>query len=205
MRYGLLGGTFDPVHQGHLHAAREIARAARLDRILLIPAGIPWQKAERKIAAPRDRLAMLQIAVGGDPLFEVSDIDLRREGPTYTIDMLAALKEMHPQDELVLIIGSDIVPRLDSWHRYREVIDQVEIIICGRPEFPLDLSQLPDGRFTVVDVNALPISSSGVRAMIQNGLDASDLLPEGVMSYISEHDLYLEQPFNQPRPEEYRL
>lgn len=205
MRRGLLGGTFDPVHRGHLFAAREIAQAARLDRVVLIPAGMPWQKADRRISSADDRLAMLEIAVAGDALFEVSDIDVRRSGPTYTIDMITELKAIYPNDELALMIGSDIVPRLSSWHRYQEVISQIEIVVCSRPEFALNLSNLPDGRFTIVDVNALPISSSGVRAMIQNGLDAGDLLPPGVMSYINDHDLYLEQPVSQPRPEEYRL
>lgn len=205
MRRGLLGGTFDPVHRGHLHAAREIARSAHLDRVLLIPAGMPWQKSNRHISPADDRLAMLALAVDGDELFEVSDIDVRRNGPTYTIDMITELKAIYPDDDLVLIIGSDIVPRLSSWHRYEEVIAQIEIVVCTRPEFPLDLSGLPDGRFSIVDISALPISSSGVRAMIQNGLDASDLLPSGVMTYINDHDLYLEQPVSQPRPEEFRL
>lgn len=205
MRRGLLGGTFDPVHRGHLHAAREIAQAAKLEKILLIPAGMPWQKSDRKISPADDRLAMLSIAVAGDPLFDVSDIDVRRTGPTYTFDMITELKELYPNDELVLIIGSDIVPRLNSWHRYQEVISMIEIIVCTRPEFPLDLSSLPDGRFTIIDVRALPVSSSGVRAMIHNGLDAADMLPQGVMDYITDHDLYLEQPVSQPRPEEYRL
>lgn len=205
MRRGLLGGTFDPVHRGHLHAAREIAALARLDSILLIPAGMPWQKADRTISSAEDRLAMLRLAVMDDELFEVSDIDVRRSGPTYTIDMIAELKAQYPQDELVLIIGSDIVPRLHTWHRYEEVISQIEILICSRPEFALDLSHLPDGKFRVLDVNALPISSSGVRAMIQNGLDASEMLPEGVQQYITDHDLYLERSITQPRPEEFRL
>lgn len=205
MRRGLLGGTFDPVHRGHLHAAREIAQAARLDRVLFIPAGIPWQKADRKISSPADRLRMLQLALADQPNFDISDIDIRREGPTYTIDMISDLRGIYPDDELVLIIGSDIVPRLHTWHRYQEVIDTIEIVICSRPEFTLDLSHLPKGRFSVVDINALVISSSGVRAMIQNGLDASELVPESVQQYITEHDLYLETSIVQPRPEEFRL
>lgn len=205
MRRGLLGGTFDPVHRGHLHAARKIASEARLDRVMLIPAGMPWQKSDRRISGAQDRLSMLNLATAGDPLFEVSDIDVRRTGPTYTFDMLAEVKALYPEDELFLIIGADIVPRLKSWHRYQEVIAQVDIIICSRPEWPLDLSGLPEGRFTLVDIDALPISSSGVRAMVQNGLDASDLLPDGVMTYINDHDLYVDQVLGQPRPEEYRL
>jgi nicotinate-nucleotide adenylyltransferase len=190
LRRGILGGTFDPIHNGHLVAGREVAGRLGLDRVVIIPAGAPWQKRDRRIASPGDRLAMVRLAVQGDPLFEVSEIDIRRDGPTYTIDMLEELSVLHPDDEFVLIIGTDLAPRLASWHRYREVLQRVEIAICTRPDYPLDLSSLPDGRFTVVDIPALPISSTGVRAMVDSGLDVSDLVPTAVLEYIREHEVY---------------
>lgn len=190
MRRGILGGTFDPIHNGHIVAARAVAERLGLNRVMVIPAGSPWQKRDRKIASAEDRLAMIRLAISGDPLFEVSEIDIRRSGPTYTIDMLDELGALFPDDELVLIIGADLAPRLPSWHRYEEVLDRVGIAICTRPEYPLDLSRLPDGKFMIVDIPALAISSTGVRSMIDAGLDVSDLMPESVVSYIREHAVY---------------
>lgn len=190
MRRGILGGTFDPIHQGHLVAAREVAGRLGLDRVMIIPAGAPWQKRDRRIAPASDRLAMARLAVAGESLFDVSEIDVLREGPTYTIDMLDELKALHPHDDLILIIGADLAPRLTSWHRYQEILERVEIAICRRPEYPLDLSSLPDGRFTIVDISALAISSTGVRSMLDAGLDVSDLVAPAVLAYIREHEVY---------------
>lgn len=190
MRRGILGGTFDPIHNGHIVAGREVASHAHLDQVLLIPAGSPWQKRDRRIASSEHRLAMAKLAIEGDPLFAVSEIDIRRDGPTYTIDMLDELAVLYPEDELVLVIGSDLAPRLTSWHRYEDVLRRVEIVICTRPEYPLDLSVMPDGRFTIVDIAALSISSTGIRAMLDSGLDISDLVPVSVLEYIRSHEVY---------------
>lgn len=190
MRRGILGGTFDPIHQGHLVAAHEVAARARLDRVLIIPAGAPWQKRDRRIASAQHRLAMVRLAIVGDPLLEVSEIDVEREGPTYTIDMIDELSRLYPDDELVLIIGADLAPRLITWHRYQDVLARVEVLICSRPEYPLDLSHLPDGRFTIVDIPALAISSTGVRSMLEAGLDVSDVLPPLVHEFIRDHEVY---------------
>jgi nicotinate-nucleotide adenylyltransferase len=190
LRRGILGGTFDPIHEGHLVAGRSVAEQLGLDRVMLIPAGAPWQKRDRKIASAQDRLEMIKLAVQGDTLFEVSEIDVRRDGPTYTIDMLEELAAIYPNDTLILIIGADLAPRLTSWHRHAEVFAAAEIAICSRPEYPLDFRSLPDGRFTVVEIPALSISSSEVRAMLDGGLDVSNMVPPAVLAYIVENDIY---------------
>jgi len=190
LRRGILGGTFDPIHLGHLVAGREVAGRMGLDRVLIIPAGAPWQKRDRQIASAHDRVEMVRRAIGDDPLFEVSEIDVRRSGPTYTIDMLDELRTLYPQDELILIVGADLAPRLTSWHRYEEVLERVEIVICSRPEYPLDLSALPDGRFVIMDLPTPAISSTAIRARLDAGLDVSDLVPAGTLAYIQEHEVY---------------
>lgn len=190
MRLGILGGTFDPVHNGHLVLGREVAERLGLDRVILIPAGDPWQKRDRRIASAVDRIEMIRRAIAGDPLFEVSEIDVRRSGPTYTVDMLDELQQIHPDDELILIIGADLAPRLSSWHRYQEILQRVMIVICTRPEHPLDLTQLPDGRFMIMDLLTLAISSTGVRARLDAGLDVSEQIPASVLEYLATHEVY---------------
>jgi nicotinate-nucleotide adenylyltransferase len=205
MRIGILGGTFDPIHRGHLFAASAVAEAAQLDRVLLVPAGVPWQKSDREITSGADRLAMLELAIGDDPRFQACTTDLDRPGPTYTIDLLDDLRSRFPDDELLLIIGADVVPKLPTWHRIDEILERVGLLVCARPEYRIDLSGLPTARITILDLPTLPISSSSIRAMVANGVDASELVPEGVWEYINDNDLYRTDAPLGARLEDFRL
>jgi len=190
----IFGGTFDPIHLGHLHAIAQIRRQVDLGRLLVIPAGAPWQKSDRELAPAIDRLEMCRLAFAQDPSAIVSDLEIRREGPTFTIDTVTELKQEFGARPLNLIIGADSVRTLHTWHRYEELIEAVHIIVCARPEYPVLADQLPTTNFTLVEISALPISSSMVRERISQGVDAADLLPSEVWGYIRGHGLYGASP-----------
>lgn len=190
----IFGGTFDPIHLGHLHAISSIRRQIDLGQLLVVPAGAPWQKIDRELAPAQDRLEMCRLAFAGDPDVTVSDLEVVRAGPTFTIDTVTALQEQSAESgsdrRINLIIGADSASNLHTWHRYEDLIKSVHIIVCARPEYPVFADQLPVSGFTLVEIAALPISSSMVRERIRNGLDAGDLLPGAVWRYILQHGLY---------------
>ncbi len=130
VRTGILGGTFDPIHIAHLHAGETAQFAAGLDRVLFMPAGDPWQKAERSMTPAADRLAMTELAIEGIEGFEVDDRELHRDGPTYTIDTLLTFPA---EEELFLILGADAAVGLPSWHRWEDVIERAGVLVVPRP------------------------------------------------------------------------
>ncbi len=190
----IFGGTFDPIHLGHLHAITQIRKQFNLGELLVVPAGEPWQKSDRKLATARDRLEMCRLAFAGDPTVTVSDIEIVREGRTYTIDTVEELNRRILRggaDRVInLVIGADSLKTLHTWERYEELIAAVHIVVCARPEYPILADQLPFGRFTLIEVAALPISSSTVRERLKSEVSAADLLPDAVWHYIVEHRLY---------------
>jgi len=190
----IFGGTFDPIHLGHLHAISSIRRQVDLGELLVVPAGEPWQKSDRALAPALDRLEMCRLAFAADPDVSVSDLEIVREGRSYTIDTVEELKRRTingGSDRVVnLIIGADSLRNLHTWFRYEELIEAVHVIVCARPEYPILADQLPFGRFTLVEVSALPVSSSMVRERLESGVSAADLLPGAVWQYILAHGLY---------------
>jgi nicotinate-nucleotide adenylyltransferase len=190
----IFGGTFDPIHLGHLHAISSIRRQVDLGEVLLVPAGQPWQKSDRETAPGLDRLAMCRLAFASDPQVTVSDLEILRAGPTFTIDTVEELKRefanSDPDRPINLIIGADSLRNLHTWHRYEDLIKSVHIIVCARPEYPVLADQLPATGFTLVEVSALPISSSMVRERLSSGGSVTDLLPFTVWRYIVDHNLY---------------
>jgi nicotinate-nucleotide adenylyltransferase len=185
VRIGILGGTFDPIHLGHLAAAKAAMDCADLDRVLFIPTGVPPHRSPA-VAGADDRLEMSRLATAGDSRFEVSDRELRRTGASYTVDTLRELRELYPDDELFLILGWDAAKLLPSWHEPEEVRRLASIVIVTRPG-----SGKPSGATDMVCERPTPdISGSVLRRAIARGENVSDRLPEAVADYIAKHALY---------------
>lgn len=187
-RIGVLGGTFDPVHLGHLAAARAAAAALELDRVILVPAGDPYHR-DAPVASGEDRLAMIDAAIADDALLATSRVDLDRAGPTYTIDMLRDLRAVHPNDELVLLLGSDALAALPAWREPRAITELATIAAFARPGQELQRPDLP-GAFVLLPFEPLPISSTQVRAAIADGRPIDGLVPTPVAAIIRERRLY---------------
>ncbi|MEX2394408.1 MAG: nicotinate-nucleotide adenylyltransferase [Actinomycetota bacterium] len=192
MRIGLMGGTFDPIHHGHLVAAEHVAWASTLDQVLFVPAGKPWQKGERDVTPGSDRLAMTERAVADNERFSVSRIDLDRPGPTYTIDTLRAVREERPDAELFFVTGADAILEILTWKDPHEVLDLATFVAVTRPGY--DISRIADLNLpidvTVVEIPALSISSSDIRRRVREGRPIRYLVPDEVRAYITEHGLY---------------
>ena len=195
-RVGALGGTFDPLHRAHLHLADTAAAALELDRLLLIPAGDPWRKRGAEITAATHRLAMTRAAAAGrGGGLEVSDIEVRREGPTYTLDTVRELSE-RGASQLWWIMGADAVLDLPHWHRANEILTCARIAAVVRPGAELDqrrLDRLIPGLGRWLDwipMDPIDLSATQIRRRLQRGSDVSADLPPAVLEYIREHGLY---------------
>lgn len=189
-RLGVMGGTFDPVHHGHLVAASEVAHQFQLDEVVFVPTGQPWQKSDVNVSQAEDRYLMTVIATASNPRFWVSRADVDRPGPTYTIDTLRDIHAASPEAELYFITGADALGQILSWHSVEEMFELSHFVGCTRPGHRLDASHLPQGAVTLVEVPALAISSSEVRARVGVGQPAWYLVPDGVVQYIAKRRLY---------------
>ncbi|ONI85722.1 nicotinic acid mononucleotide adenylyltransferase [Saccharothrix sp. ALI-22-I] len=189
-RIGVMGGTFDPVHHGHLVAASEVQARFDLDEVVFVPTGQPWQKSEREVSAAEDRYLMTVIATASNPRFSVSRVDIDRSGPTYTIDTLTDLKVAHRNADLFFITGADALEQILSWRRADDVFGLAHFIGVTRPGYELDDTHLPPGAVSLVEVPAMAISSTAVRARTASGLPVWYLVPDGVVQYISKRGLY---------------
>ena len=181
-RIGLYGGTFDPIHQGHLHLIEQLFARDFLDELILVPAGRPWLRIDEPYASAEDRLAMVHLAVKELPVairehVLVSDVEVNRSGPTYTIDTVEELKKFRPDATWLLILGSDAFAGIDQWHRSEELQSAIEILVIAREGEGLN-------------IDALPISASQIRSQLQNNESAIKYLPESVWAYIKERNLY---------------
>ncbi len=188
MKTGILGGTFDPVHLGHLILAQEIREKLGLHRVVFVPAYRAPHKGKAELAAGRHRLNMLKLAVRADPFFGVSGVELRRRGISYTIDTVNAFKRMYPGDEVFFIAGSDLAPDLKTWKEYRRLLKAVKFVVARRPGYPAGGKTVPG--VTPVRIRAVDISSAEIRARIKDGLPVRYFLPESVHSYIESNGLY---------------
>lgn len=188
-RLGILGGTFDPVHCGHLLLARYVLEALRLDRVLFVPAAAPPHKSEVP-TPPGHRWRMVRAAVEGHDRLEASDLELRRPGVSYTVDTLRRLRDERPHDERFLIIGADNVPELDGWHDPEGILELATVVAGTRVE----AEALPAGAFSNrverVDTPVFDISSTEIRRRVRAGLPVRCLVPEAVERYIADHGLY---------------
>jgi nicotinate-nucleotide adenylyltransferase len=190
MRLGVLGGTFDPVHVGHLVAAVNVRHALALDKVLLVVAGEPWQKVGTRAISPAvDRLALVAAAVGDVEGVEASDVEIRRGGVSYTADTLTELRDADPDGELFLVVGGDVAQSLDSWERIDVVRELATLVVVNRPGTTaprLDASW----RVETVDIPNLEISSSDLRARAADGRPLDYLVPAAAVRCIRERGLY---------------
>ena len=187
MRVGILGGTFDPIHIGHLIAASEAHTQLHLDIVTFLPAGQPWQKVESLQTPACARLDMVKLAIAGDTRFTASDMEIVREGPSYAIDTVQQWRAENPADELWWIMGADALATIESWHRWQEFVDAVHIVCVNRPGVPRVHTTCEVTHVSIPDVY---ISASELRSRVGQGVDNSYLIPESVISYIAEHELY---------------
>lgn len=183
-----MGGTFDPIHYGHLVAASEVAHRFQLDEVMFVPTGDPWQKTG--VTHSEHRYLMTVIATASNPRFTVSRIEIDRVGPTYTIDTLRELRTKMPHDELFFISGADAVTQIVQWKDSAELFDLAHFVAVTRPGHELSLSGLPPEHVSLCEVPALAISSTDCRARVASAQPVWYLMPDGVVQYIAKHKLY---------------
>lgn len=188
-----MGGTFDPIHHGHLVAASEVQAWFDLDEVLFVPTGAPWQKSDREVSPAEHRYLMTVIATAANPRFRVSRVDIDRDGPTYTVDTLRDLAAQLPDADLYFITGADALGNIFTWRDAHELFEFAQFVGCTRPGYELDdemLVDIPKDRVTLVEIPALAISSTDCRSRTQRGEPVWYLVPDGVVQYIAKHDLY---------------
>ncbi|WP_406830212.1 nicotinate-nucleotide adenylyltransferase [Pedococcus sp. KACC 23699] len=190
MRLGVMGGTFDPIHHGHLVAASEVQTRFGLDEVVFVPTGQPWQKDAREVSPAEHRYLMTVVATASNPRFTVSRVDIDRPGPTYTIDTLRDLKTQRPDDELFFITGADALAQILSWKDADELFDLAHFVGVTRPGYVLSESGLPADRVTLQEVPAMAISSTDCRTRVERSEPVWYLVPDGVVQYINKYRLY---------------
>jgi nicotinate-nucleotide adenylyltransferase len=192
-RIGILGGTFDPVHVGHLVAAVNVRHELELDEVLLVVANEPWQKVgARPVSPAEDRLALVEAAVSSCPGVEASAIEIERGGPSYTADTVAELERRHPNAELHLVIGADVVTTLDTWERVEELRGRVRLAVVNRPGAAMvDPAQLEGWDASIVEIPDLEISSTDLRDRAATGRPLDFLVPVEAIRLLRERSLYV--------------
>lgn len=191
-RIGVMGGTFDPIHHGHLVAASEVAQSFDLDEVLFVPTGQPWQKED--VTESEHRYLMTVVATASNPRFSVSRVDIDRSGPTYTIDTLRDLKKQRPDADLFFITGADAIAQILGWRDHGELWDLAHFVAVSRPGHELSTDGLPSDDVSQLQIPALAISSTDCRERVRRGDPVWYLVPDGVVQYIAKHHLYLSKP-----------
>jgi nicotinate-nucleotide adenylyltransferase len=187
-RIGVMGGTFDPIHNGHLVAASEVQQKFDLDEVVFVPTGMPYMKSD--VTDSEHRYLMTVIATAANPRFTVSRVDIDRHGPTYTVDTLRDIRASHPHADLFFISGADAVAQILDWKDVDEVWSLAHFIAVSRPGHQLTISGLPEQGVSSLEVPALAISSTDCRNRVSRGFPVWYLVPDGVVQYISKHHLY---------------
>jgi nicotinate-nucleotide adenylyltransferase len=184
---GIFGGSFDPIHLGHLIVARSAAEQLRLEVVRFVPARIQPFKTDRQMATPEDRLAMLQLALADQPGFEVDDREIRRKGTSYTIDTLRELRAEAPEDQLCLLVGADAARELPDWREARLIPELSRIVVLTRPGVKYALGEL---EAELIEVPEIDISATEIRRRVRDGEPIDELVPPAVAEYIESHGLY---------------
>lgn len=196
-RVGVMGGTFDPIHHGHLVAASEVQSWFDLDEVVFVPTGEPWQKSGREVTSAEHRYLMTVIATASNPRFTVSRVDIDRAGPTYTIDTLRDLTAAMPDADLFFITGADALTEIFTWRDVAELFSLAHFVGCTRPGYEMDqdsLEGIPGDRLTILEIPALTISSTDCRDRTAIGEPVWYLVPDGVVQYLAKHKLYQGSP-----------
>jgi nicotinate-nucleotide adenylyltransferase len=190
-RLGIMGGTFDPIHHGHLVAASEVASLFALDEVVFVPTGQPWQKDRPQVSEPEDRYLMTVIATASNPSFSVSRVDIDRGGPTYTVDTLRDLRLLRGENtDFFFITGADALGQIFSWRDADEMFEMAHFVGCTRPGHDLADPGLPHGKASLVEIPALAISSTACRDRVRRGEPVWYLVPDGIVQYINKRGLY---------------
>jgi len=190
VKLGLLGGMFDPIHLGHLRAAEIVRESLGLDEVIFVPAGVPPHRG-RPAAAGLDRYAMVALATSTQRAFLPSDVELAREGPSYTVETVAQLRARHPQAEVFLIVGSDNLPMIAEWREPERLLEICTVAVVERPgSAPAPAGKVPPARLRRVEGTTLPIASRDLRERIRAGRSVRHLVPDGVADYIEKRGLY---------------
>ncbi|MFL0579269.1 nicotinate-nucleotide adenylyltransferase [Dietzia sp. 179-F 9C3 NHS] len=192
-RIGVMGGTFDPIHHGHLVAASEVAHRFGLDDVVFVPTGEPWQKRGRTVSSGEDRYLMTVIATASNPRFSVSRVDIDRQGPTYTVDTLRDLQRQNPGADLYFITGADALEKILTWRGWEDLFELATFVGVSRPGFELSdthLEQIDDERVHLLEIPALAISSTECRRRAGADAPVWYLVPDGVVQYIAKRNLY---------------
>ncbi len=188
-----MGGTFDPIHHGHLACASEVASLLHLDEVVFVPTGQPWQKSDREVSSAEDRYVMTVVATAANPMFTVSRVDVDRGGVTYTKDTLREIRaERGEGTELFFITGADALAQLLTWRDAEELFALAHFVGATRPGYVVAPDAFPQGAVTLVEIPGLAISSSDCRSRVARGAPISYLVPEGVVHYIAKRHLYEE-------------
>jgi nicotinate-nucleotide adenylyltransferase len=189
-----MGGTFDPVHHGHLVAASEVADEFGLDEVVFVPTGEPQYKVHRDVTVPEHRYLMTVIATASNPRFTVSRVDIDRPGPTYTVDTLADLERGRPDTDFYFITGADALGEIAQWKDAERLWGEAHFVGVTRPGHVLQAAGLPADNVSLMEVPALAISSTDCRARVRAGRPIWYLVPDGVVQYIAKHGLYRSTP-----------
>ncbi len=196
-KLGVIGGSFDPIHKGHLSSADFVCRTLKLDKVLFVPAYIAPHKIGMEFAAAEDRYRMTELAVQGQPCFEVSDVELRRSGISYTYDTVLELKKQYPGCEMYFIIGADSVPQLSTWHNIYELLQEVTFVAVARPGYAEAFAEarkyfggLGEEKIMLLKMPELAVSSTDIRERVKNGEPVDGMVPEAVRDYIMQKGLY---------------
>jgi len=187
-RIGAMGGTFDPIHNGHLVAASEVASAFDLDEVIFVPTGSPYLK--DNVTPAEHRYLMTVIATASNPRFKVSRIDIDRAGPTYTVDTLADMQNLYPDADLVFISGADAIAQISAWKNADQLWSLAHFVAVSRPGHKLTIPDAPEGAISKLEIPALAISSTDIRARVQTGKPVWYLVSDGVVQYIAKNNLY---------------
>ena len=187
-RIGVMGGTFDPIHHGHLVAASEVANHFGLDEVIFVPTGQPYQK--DNVTEGEHRYLMTVIATASNPRFAVSRVDIDRDGPTYTVDTLRDLRDQYPDSDLFFISGADAIAQSLEWKDIDAALNVAHFVAVTRPGHKLSVSGLPPEHVTQLEIPALAISSTDCRERVRAGSPVWYLVPDGVVQYIAKHALY---------------
>lgn len=196
-RIGVIGGTFDPIHYGHLAAAEEARVRMNLERVLFVVAGVPPHKLDEEVTPVEHRLAIVSLAIASNPHFEISRVDVDRPGPSYTVDTISILQKQWGQEtEVYFIMGLDSLVELPTWHHPQRLIQLCRLLAVKRPGFETDMAELEasvpgiSSRVEIIDMPEVDISSSDLQQRVRDGLPIKYQVPEEVERYIMEHELY---------------
>lgn len=197
-RLGIMGGTFDPIHHGHLVAASEVAARFGLDEVIFVPTGRPWQKSDQSVTSPEHRYLMTVVATASNPSFKVSRVDIDRDGPTYTVDTLRDLAAQYPESELFFITGADALAKIMSWKDVELLWDLATFVGVTRPGHVLSDQGLEG--VELLEIPAMAISSTDCRERVREGLPVWYLVPDGVVQHIAKHRLYAQDTDSPAEP-----